>query len=90
MQERHDLGQLGPVEVHRSDPGIVPTKTEIDGVSAIFHGSQKTHPISCGRQQLRLHTEFRRKRRCGRGRVDSQAWHELNLIGHGRVLGRNR
>ena len=66
MQERHDLGQVGPVEVHRSDAGIVPAKTEIDGISAIFDGSQKTRPISCWRQKLRLQAEFRRKRRFGR------------------------
>ena len=66
MQERHDLGQLGPVEVHRPDAGIVPAKTEIDGIGTIFHGSQKTRPISCWRQKLRLYAEFRSRRRTGR------------------------
>ena len=62
VQQRHDLGQIGPVEVHRPDAGIVPAETEVNGIGPILDRGQQARPIPRWREQFRLETDFKRRR----------------------------
>src|SRR5262249_32380626 len=63
MQHRHDLRQVGTVEVIRADPGVVTLEAEVDGVGAILDRGEQAGPIPRRGQQLGLGAWPRRVRR---------------------------
>ena len=53
VQERHHLGQIGPVEVVGTNSRIVALKAEIDGVGTVLNGREQAGSIAGRCQQLR-------------------------------------
>ena len=50
VQESHDLGQIGAIEVMSANAGVVTLKTEVNGIGAVFHGGRQALSIT-GRRQ---------------------------------------
>ena len=56
MEEGHDLGQVGDVEVVGAHPRVVAGEAEVDGIRPVLHRGEQAGPIARRREQLGLRT----------------------------------
>ncbi len=62
VQERHHLGQVGPVEIVGANPRVMALKAEVDGIGAVFDGGDQAVAITGRRQQLGPGSHARKSR----------------------------